>query len=186
MSWVVVAYRKPYGEDICGDRTLIDPFNPSTCVRPVPLRSVDQLLRIGRPLEAPTGVSPSGSTLFTHSLNTLRKGALGLPALSHTVDQDPTGGGAGDASEPLDNLRSHVTAQIALNRLKKSVCPRTLVLRGRDWQQSKQLKLRSEEFARWGGRHVAVALLTSSSPSLTDHAAGILASCIPTTPKWPP
>lgn len=115
-----------------------------------PLRNVDHLLRIGRPLDPLTVAPPSGSTLFTHSLNSLRKGNnfVGFSGLNTGMDSGDFSPETGNSVGPLGKLRSHVKAHIALDRLTKGKCPRTLTLRGRDWQQSKLLKLRTEQYAK--------------------------------------
>ena len=134
-------------------------------------------MRIGRPLDPPI-VAPPSSALFSHSLKSLgftknhfggtssaaglgsvgggsayglgSAKSMGLGSVGGTFGPGPAAGGTGFGSSLVGTMG-------------KGQGPRSLTMRGRDWQQSDWLRTRTEQYARYDRGAVLTTCLACKS-----------------------
>lgn len=139
---------------------------PPLIISPPSSRPTDNIMRIGRPLDPPI-VAPPSSTLFTHSLKSLGFSkshfggtgtgtAMGLGSVGGAFGLGSVGSmGFGSGGEgafgpnPAAGGGTGLGSSSLVGTMGKGQGPRSLAMRGRDWQQSEWLRTRTEQYARY-------------------------------------
>ena len=114
-------------------------------------------MRIGRPLDPPI-VAPPSSALFSHSLKSLGFTKNHFGGTSSAAGLGSVGGGSAKSMGLGSVVGAFGTGAAAgdtglggslVGTMGKGQGPRSLTMRGRDWQQSDWLRTRTEQYARY-------------------------------------